>query len=434
MKNKKKSQCFLSFFIIAFFFNVIDIYTATSSKSNQSCIPGQLIIKLSKTIPTNQVLSENFRHQYSTYIDNISFNEETGYYIFTLINPNQQTQLKNLLKKDSRIADVSLNYLATVQSGTEAPNDPYFKYQYALFNSGQLVFPAESIIGKPGSDIKALAGWDFSKGSEEITIALIDTGVADNHEDLLEKIVPGFNFVNDNYNTYDDHGHGTFVASLIAANANNLKGISGLVWNTRLIPVKVINHEGIGSYLQIAMGIIYAANQGAHIINISIAGETESFILKDACKYAFEKGCILIAAAGNQSQPYVMFPAAYSEYCIAVGATTCTDERAQFSNYGPELSVVAPGEYIIGAWFDVQHPDRLNKYKWDWGTSYAAAYVSGAAALLLSNKSMITNTLFQKLIKYAADDINAEKYPGFDQYTGYGRINLKKLLEPYTLE
>jgi subtilisin family serine protease len=200
-----------------------------------------------------------------------------------------------------------------------------------------------------------------------------------------------------------------------------------------LMPVKVLDHQGNGTYLAIAAGIKYAADQGAKVINLSLGGSADSYILKDACQYAFDKGCVLVAAAGDSGGSAVQFPAAYDALCLAVGASDANDTLALFSNRGPQIDVVAPGVSVFGASFNPARPTELRSYDWGNGTSLAAAHVSGAVALLTGYKPLLTNLQAMTLIRYTADDVNGGFKPGVDEEMGYGRINLQTLLSPYTL-
>jgi subtilisin family serine protease len=313
------------------------------------------------------------------------------------------------------------------------PNEQYFSYQYALLNDGQLFYPEKSLRGLSGSDIKATEGWDWSTGSSDVTIAIVDSGIALTHEDLRNKVDPGYDFVNDDTDPMDDNGHGTMVASLAAAETDNGVGIAGVAWNARLLPVKVLDNKGNGSYLTIAAGIKYAADKGAQVINLSLGGNADSYILKDACQYAFDKGCVLVAAAGDTGSEEVQFPAAYDALCLAVGSTDANDILAPTSNRGPQIDVVAPGVWVIGASFNPAKPSELRSYTWGSGTSLAAAHVSGAAALLISYKPLLTNVQVMAMIMYTADDVNSDEFEGVDDEMGYGRINLRTLLSPYFL-
>jgi thermitase len=199
------------------------------------------------------------------------------------------------------------------------------------------------------------------------------------------------------------------------------------------MPIKVTDGDGYGSYLAISYGMRYAVDNGARVINLSLGGRNSSFILEDACAYCYDNGAVMAASAGNTNTA-VGYPAAYDEYCLAVAATDANDERTNWSNYGPQIDVAAPGYFVWGAYYSPDEPDNLNSYTWNSGTSFATPHVSGAAALVMSHKPHLTNTQIMALIKYTADDVNASQHPGIDDYLGYGRINIKTLLGPYELD
>lgn len=378
----------------------------------------------------NQVpVTAQLKKDYRSDVLSVRPHAGTGYYILETVDGCDIEALSEKLRRESYIADASPDYYAVICA--EAPNDPYFQYQYALENIGQVFAPETLSSGTTGSDINALDGWDYSRG-EGIVIAILDSGAALGHEDLVHKLVPGYNFVSGNHLPYDDHGHGTFVASIAGAETNNSVGIAGVAPLARIMPIKVMASDGFGSYLAIADGIRYAVDNGAHIINLSLGGPNPSIFLEDACAYAFNKGAVIVAAAGNNGST-VLYPAAYDDYCLAVAATDANDQRPSWSNHGPAVDVTAPGASVWGAKYDPGDPQKLNDYGRDNGTSFSTPMVSGAAALLLAYKPYLTNVQIMSLIKYTADDVNRETYPGIDDLTGYGRLNLGKLLGPYPL-
>jgi len=406
--------------------------------------PDQLVVKFSGEKPRKDLvpsekrsfsrhysprLEEILIHKYAAEIKDVKQDRFSDYYIVDTRSGCDIEALQEKLQQDPMIAEASPNYLAVI---TAVPNDPSFAYQYALNNTGQVYLPQLGLSGTSGSDIKAVEGWDWTTGSEETIIAILDTGVESAHEDLKSKIVPGYNFVADNYNTKDDNGHGTFVASIAAAETDNDTGMAGVCWLAKIMPIKCVHSNGSASYLAIAAAIRYAADNGARVINLSLGGLYPSVILEDACKYAFDNGCVIVAAAGNQGAP-VLYPAAYDDYCLAVAATDAEDKVQDWSNYGPQVDVAAPGSIVFGAFYSLDDPDNYKGYGWASGTSFATPYVSGAAALLMSYKPFLSPSLVMKLVKYTADDVNKNDFPGVDDYIGYGRINLKSLLAPYDL-
>lgn len=447
MKLKKK---------ITYFFVILEailgiaggvMYAGTDSVPGtdavQRFVPNQVVVKLSSRVTavnnpgSIDILKEaNLKpervlaRKYHNEIKNIKrHSTNSAYHVIETYNKTDVELLCKTLENEPTVIDASPNYYAYIDEVT--PDDPRFSHQYYLRNTGQVYEEASGYTGTAGSDIKASGGWEWHTGTDSIIVAVVDSGVNGDVEDLTGKLLPGRNYVDESHNTDDDHGHGTAVASIIAANTNNGTGIAGICWGARILPVKVAAADGYASYLAIGEGIRYSADQGAHVINVSIGGRGASFILEDACEYAHNQGSVIVCSAGNYDRP-VHYPAAY-EYCIAVGASTQHDERATWSNYGPELDVMAPGYKILAASYVPQYPNILNEYRYMTGTSYAAPQVSGAAALLLSYKPFLTNAQVMDLIKYTADDINSDSLPGRDDTCGYGRINIQRLLEPFEL-
>lgn len=316
---------------------------------------------------------------------------------------------------------------------TATPNDTLFQYQYALHNTGQSIGVPGSPSGTARSDIKASEGWEATKGTAETVIAILDTGVDLLHPDLQSKVVSrGRDFANDDFDATDDHWHGTHVAGIAAAETNNTEGIAGVAWNCRILPVKVLDEDGQGYYSWIADGIRWAADNGADVINMSFGGSAEASVLSQALAYAKSLGVVCVASAGND-EDFVLYPAAYDEYCLAVAATDYDDVRPDWSNPGPEVDVAAPGERILSCvptWF--WGPGSL-PYGYGGGTSQAAPHVAGLAALLKDLKPWLSADEVMDVIRYTAEDINSASYPGYDEFIGYGRINMDTALVPIKL-
>lgn len=402
----------------------------TAQTTAEEYVPNQLIAKPKLRLLSLETLHSTLLRQFSREIKSAFYDDRIGYEVIELAPGQNAEEAKARLQKADCFSEIWLNYKVRISETT--PNDEYFKYQYSLKNTGQFVDTNKTYSGTPGADIKATEGWDWATGSESIVIAVIDTGVALNHEDLQSRIIDGYNFINNGALPKDENGHGTFIASVAAAETNNSKGMAGICWNARIMPLKTMNSKGEGDYYQLALAIRYAAEHGAKVLNMSLGGKNDVPYLKEACQYAVSKGCVLVASTGNDHSQ-VLFPAAYDSYCLAVGATDANDQLAPFSNFGPEVDVVAPGIWTIGALYNPADPTDLRHYAFGNGTSYAAAYVSGAAALLLSYKPNLTPEQVMNLIRYTADDVNKTTYPGVDSNMGYGRINLKTLLAPYVL-
>ncbi len=243
-----------------------------------------------------------------------------------------------------------------VQAADTIPSDPGWNLQYGLVK------------------IRAPQGWDLSTGSSAVTIAVVDTGVDLTHPDLSAKIIGGYDFVNNDPVAQDDNGHGTHVAGIAAAITDNRIGIAGVSWGARIMPVKVLDSSGNGTFAGVAAGITWAADHGAQVVNLSLGGTSDSTVLRDAVNYAYAKGVVLVAASGNSSSNFVLYPARYP-HVIAVSATDQSNAHAGFSNYGPEVAVAAPGVSIYST--------RLGAgYAYLSGTSMSTPFVSGLAAIL----------------------------------------------------
>lgn len=314
------------------------------------------------------------------------------------------------------------------------PNDSLFTYQYYLHNTGQEIGAPGSPEGKSNADINAPAGWEETKGSDSVLIAIIDTGVDLLHPDLKNKIHSGGrDFINDDFDATDDYGHGTIVASVAAAETNNREGIAGVAWSSKILPVKVMDENGEGDYSELIAGIKWAADNGASVINLSLGGDEPSISLRNSLKDAHDKGVVIVAATGNDSAS-VLYPAAYDDYCLAVAATDYEDLHVDWSNFGSQVDVAAPGVRIVGAvptwyWGPGSFP-----YAFGSGTSLSTPQVAGLAALLKALKPWLTVAEIMDVIRYSADDVNAKEHPGRDDYLGYGRLNMEKALVPIKIK
>ena len=315
------------------------------------------------------------------------------------------------------------------------PNDTFFKDQYALSNTGQAIPVPGSPSGKASADISATTAWEETKGDETIVIAVIDTGVDLDHPDLRNKIVsPGKDFVNEDDDASDDNGHGTFVAAIAAAETNNGEGIAGVAWNCKLLPIKAMDQDGDGYYSDVIASIIWAYENGADVINLSLGGGSPDVDLEAALQGAVQAGAVVVAASGNDDGAGVLYPAKYDQYVLAVAATDYNDERPAWSNYGPEVDVAAPGESIISAVPTWYFGTGSIPYGTGGGTSFACPFAAGMAALIKSAKPWLAPTDIMKIIRYSADDVNAAEYPGHDEFIGYGRINLATALVPIQIK
>ncbi|MDD8031043.1 MAG: S8 family peptidase [Acidobacteriota bacterium] len=316
------------------------------------------------------------------------------------------------------------------------PNDELFKYQYALYNKGGTLQIPGSPTGKQRADIKATGAWDYVRGNPEVLVAVLDTGVDYTHPDLASKVIStGRDFVNQDDDAFDDHWHGTHVAGIIGAATNNNEGIAGVAWNCQILPGKIISAEGEGDYSWLIEALVWAADYTSgqarvRVINMSVGGDEPAEALEEALGYAYNKGIILVAASGNDGLPGVLYPAAYDNYCLAVGASDYNDQIADFSNSGPEVDVAAPGVWVLSTIPMAMTEPGYLPYAYGSGTSMSAPHVAGFAALIKSHKPWLTPAEIMKIIKYTPDDIHEA---GIDEYAGYGRINTERALTPFRI-
>lgn len=351
-----------------------------------------------------------------------------------------QNQAKQL-QQDSNIAWVEPNHWRFAQTANVTPNDIYYRPERNSRNYQQWYLFM----------INANYAWSIARGSDELVVAVIDTGINLNHPDLKDRLLPGISIVNqENYTPpaggMDDNGHGTHVAGLIAASANNETGISGCSWQGNLLPVKVLSDQGEGTDADISAGIIWAADQGAAIINLSLGGSSESGqppqALQDAVSYAHSQGALVVAASGNSGDDSIFYPASL-DHVLAVAATNPWDERAVYSTYNSHVDLAAPGGAggkrfdrgtgmistywsVNSAALDIMGGPEAGDYAVTAGTSMAAAVVSGAAMLLWSHQPALTADQIEMQLKSTAVDIGPS---GADPETGSGRIDCLAALE-----
>ncbi|MBE9209374.1 S8 family serine peptidase [Nostoc sp. LEGE 06077] len=272
-----------------------------------------------------------------------------------------------------------------------------------------------------GADlVNAPEAWNKGYTGKGVVVAVIDTGVDYNHEDLKNNIwtntkeiagngvdddgngyvddVRGWNFVNNNNNTLDQNGHGTHVSGTIAGEKNNY-GVTGIAYDAKIMPVKVLNDSGSGSYSAIANGIYYAANNGANVINLSLGGSFSNKTLQNAIEYANSKGVVVVMAAGNDGGSQPNYPARYAKNTgIAVGAVDRNNSLANFSNRSGTSQLA----YVTAPGVDVYSTVPNNQYATYSGTSMATPHVAGVVALMLSANRNLTPAQVSQIITETA--------------------------------
>jgi len=274
--------------------------------------------------------------------------------------------------------------------GDFTPNDPSFSSQWHL------------------PKIQAPQAWNTALGTN-ITIAICDTGVDATHPDLAANMIAGYNFYDNNASTVDVYGHGTAVAGVAAAVGNNAVGISGVVMNCRIMPLRISDTNGIASFSTMATAVTYAADHGARVANLSYKA-SDSLTVQNAAQYLSSKGGLLVVGAGNDG---LVNTNADNPFILTISATDQNDALASFSGTGNNIDLAAPGVSILTTGNGGGYPSGS-------GTSYAAPCVAGVAALVMSANPNLTGLQVQAILKNNADDLGPA---GWDTSFGFGRVN-----------
>lgn len=353
----------------------------------------------------------------------------------------EYAEANNIIRLDEKVYEVERSRdLVYREPGSNIPNDPEFENQWALNNDGR-------DGGKTGADLRALDAWTKSKGSKEVVVAVLDTGVDYTHLDLASNMwtrpdrVP--QYVDEDLGTFndiqgydananasdpmDENGHGTHCSGIVGAEGNNNEGIAGINWNVQIMPLKFLGRGGFGTTKDAIEAINYAIDRKQKGVNLRVIsaswGSTQnSKPLEDAIRAAGEQGILFVAAAGNNSTDNDKRPHYPSNYdlpnVISVAALDRTDSLASFSNYGVRtVHVAAPGREIVSTWLN-------DAYREASGTSMATPYVSGIAALIVASEPNISvEKLRERIIKSVdkIDSLNGKTVSG-------GRVNAAKAL------
>jgi serine protease len=318
-----------------------------------------------------------------------------------------------------------LNYYVYAQA---AVNDPWYIYQWDLWD--------------PNAGVNVEQAWPVTLGSPSVVVAVVDTGIAyENYNSFIQApdlagtlFIPGYNYINSTTHANDDYAHGTHVTGTIAQTTNNGIGSAGIARNCSIMPVKVLDNTGSGTSSNLANGIYFAANNGAKVINISLGSTSASTTVQNALIYAYQHNVTVVCAAGNgyQTGDVTFYPAAYHNYCIAVGATRYDKTRAYYSNTGFYLDVVAPGgdttvdQNLDGlpdgiyqqTFTTIGVPTSFSIEGWE-GTSMATPHVSAIAALLYSHGINDPNRV-KRAIQNTARDLGTA---GWDSSYGWGLVD-----------
>ena len=347
------------------------------------------------------------------------------------VAPGRELAVATALSRNPNVEFAEPDYIRThgvlCATGTcEPPTDKYFGYKWDLHNDGDLNNSTGAFVvntGRTDADIDWLEAYhQLGAVTGSAVIGIVDTGVLSTHPDLVGRVLPGYDFVNNDSDPADDDGHGTHVAGIAAGLGNDVTGVTGVAYgaNIKILPVKVCGPSGCPSSA-IANGIKFAADNGAVAINLSLGGRFGSTSEQQALQYALSKNSLPLCATGNDgSRTNISYPAKFPE-CVAVGATDWGDARASYSNAGNEIDVSAPGgdsedangySYILSAYND-------GGYVFMAGTSMATPQVAGLAGLLHAIGVTGASNIRSRL-ENTTDDLGTA---GWDKYFGKGRIN-----------
>lgn len=318
----------------------------------------------------------------------------------------------------------AVEYAEADEVVTAATADEYFPRQYALQNTGQPFTNTAGTLTQPGgkvdADVDAVEAWNVTTGAG-IKVAVLDSGVANDNPDITPKVIARANFTSGETGD-DNYGHGTHVAGIVAATANNTHGVAGTCPGCSILDGKVLNDSGVGSTSALANGINWAVSNGAKVINMSL-GVRASRTLETAVNNAWNKGVVLVAAAGNGANSTKIYPGAYPNV-IAVAATDNNDAKAPFSTYGASwVDIAAPGVNVYSTFPNhtfVLGTQNKRSFGYDVGngTSMSSPMVAATAALAWSSNPAAAHTSIRSKVESSAD-----KIAGTGSYWAHGRVN-----------
>ena len=355
-------------------------------QSKTDWVPGQLLVQSTLNANPNDV-SRTLRTHGASVQGEIP---QIKVHVLRVPDPALE-HVKKALESTGLFTFVERDFIARPAS---TPNDPSFVSEWHLLK------------------IQAPAAWDLTLGSASTPIAIVDSGADPTHSDLKPKLLAGWSWVLGSSNTSDGNGHGTIVSGAAAAATNNAIGVAGVGWNNPIMPLAVLRSDGSAYYSDMASAITYAADHGVRVISMSLASSMGSSALQSAVDYAWNKGSVLFAAAANYNTSTPYYPAAYNN-AVAVAATTSSDTKSSYSNYGNWIDLSAPGDSILTTY-------NGGGFGYASGTSLATPVAAGVAALVLSIKPSLSASGLVGVLEQSADDLGTA---GFDQYFGWGRVN-----------
>jgi subtilisin family serine protease len=380
---------------------VVNIHPEKSEFDINGISKTTVLVKLKDKVNANSV--ESFIRKYNTNLKRTI--EQIN--VLVLKVPDGYTLQKFLkeLRADLIVSYAEPNIRIDLDEDEISYNDPLFPEQYSL------------------KKVEAGKAWFLNTGKDTVKIAIIDSGVDLEHPDLKAKLLEGYNALDPAKPPKDDVRHGTHVAGIAGAIGNNGVGVAGLASNCKIIPVKVLGANS-GTLDSISAGLIWAADNGADVVNMSLGTYSENQTLAEAVKYALGKNVVCIATMGNDNTEKKRYPAAYPGM-IAVGSTDENDKKSGFSNYGSWMTVSAPGSNILSTLPTYMSSGNIGYGKLS-GTSMAAPLVTGLAGLIRSQHKDMHPKDVSKMLQDSADDLGEI---GHDKYFGAGRINAFKAVK-----
>ncbi|MDQ0418628.1 thermitase [Croceifilum oryzae] len=396
MKRIKHGLSLLMIAILISSLSLASSLTAQAAPNKTNTTENEkIIVKFKKEVSTEQ--KNSLYQQKNAKV--LSRNSQIGFEVIQV----QGKSVQEALQEYRKMPNVEYAETSKVSQAVWTPNDHYY-------SSNQ---------NAPLQKMQIPEAWDITRGTNDTVVAVVDSGVQSDHPDLKGKVIAGYDFVqSDNDPSNDELGHGTHIAGTIAAQTNNNIGVAGVAPNVKVLSVRVLDRNGYSYSEVIANGITYAVDHGAKVINLSIAMSIPAQVLEDAVNYAWDKGVVVVAGAGNSSTSEPYYPAAYPN-SISVAATDSNDAKWSRSNYGTTVDVAAPGVGIMSTIPTSWNPE--DPYTTKEGTSMATANVSGVAALLASKG--LSNTQIRSALEESAD-----KIPGTGEYWKFGRVNAYKAL------
>ncbi|SES88416.1 S-layer homology domain-containing protein [Oceanobacillus limi] len=382
--------------IVLFLFLFISISPSISAEDSEGKLENRQVV-----VQYNEPLAADMMPYDLEVVETSQLLKRNNIYVYEVPDQLNYSEVINNLEQNKNIRSVEPNEVRSVDN-SNLSGEPYYSQQWYLDTINQ-----QKAIGLTNDDTS-------------ITVAVIDTGIQADHPDLNGKILPGYDFYNNDSDPEDDNGHGTFISGIIAANINET-GMAGMTKQAKVLPIKVGNYSGEMLSSNIIEGIYYAIDQGVDVINMSYGGLSRNFLEEAALEEAYNQGIVLVAASGNDGNTQLMYPASYPNV-ISVGAMQQISTnynpnlaRADFSNYGTTLDVGAPGTEILST--------LMGGYAKGQGTSFAAPMVSGLAVMLKAKHPQWTPAMIEWAIEKGA--INGRYSTGaWEPQLGYGVIDV----------